>query len=228
MIEPMAIDPRHDDLRPGEVLVPVQHRRSDVASLAASSPTRIDIPEMVRTARLTLRPLLSIDRGPFLELVRTSWEHLSPWVPLAESGESDDAFFDRQVRLCAQGDADGSAWRRVGVLDDGGLVGMFNLNAISRGLSWEADAAWWLGVDHLGRGLASEGVSAMLRHALTPAPGGLGLFGVHCGIAPLNEASRRVAERCGFVHQPGKHSYLKVGGRWAYHEFFLCSEPPAT
>jgi len=210
------------------MLVPALDRRPDVASLAASRPTRIETPEMVRTERLTLRPLLSIDRGPFLTLVRSSWEHLAEWVPLHENGESDDAYFDRQLRLCTDGDAKGSAWRRVGVLDDGRLVGMFNLNAISRGLSWEADAAWWLGVDHLGRGLATEGVRGMLRHALTPAPGGLGLFGVHCGIAPANESSRRVAERCGFVHQDGRHSYLKVGGHWAYHDFFLCSEVPGT
>ena len=199
-------------------------RGRDVAGLAAHTPTKVDVPEMVRTARLTLRPLLSIDHEAFIAMVRVSEEHLRAWVPLHDEGESDDAYFRRQLRLCEEGDVNGSAWRRVGVLDDGQLVGMFNLNAITRGLSWEADAAWWLGVDHLGRGLATEGVRGMLRHALTPAPQGLGLFGVHCGIAPGNETSRRVAERCGFARQDGRHSYLKVGGHWAYHEFYFCAD----
>jgi len=224
----MAVDPRYPDLRPGEMLVPASAARRDVAALAASAPTRVDVPEMVRTERLTLRPLLSIDRGPFVALVRASAEHLAPWVPLQDEGETDAAYFDRQLKLCEDGDRTGTAWRRVGVTDDGAIVGMFNLNAITRGLSWEADAAWWLGVDHLGRGLATEGVRAMLRHALTPAPSGLGLFGVHCGIAPGNEASLRVAERCGFELQPGRHSYLKVGGRWAYHLFYLCPSLPES
>ncbi|MEM7754037.1 MAG: GNAT family protein [Planctomycetota bacterium] len=219
-------DPRVPDLRPGEMAVPVIDRRADVSALAAATPTRIDVPEMVRTERMVLRPLLSIDRGPFLDLVRTNAAHLSPWVPIRDGDETEDAYFDRQLALCADGDANGSAWRRVGVLDDGQIVGMFNLNAITRGLSWEADAAWWLGRAFTGRGLATEGVRTMLRHALEMAPAGLGLFAVHCGIAPENEVSRRLAERCGFVHQPGKHSYLKVGGRWAYHEFFLCSGLP--
>jgi ribosomal-protein-alanine N-acetyltransferase len=227
-IQPSGLDERVPDLRPGEVAVPARVNRPSVSSLAAPTPTRVLAPQLVRTTRMTLRPLLGIDREPFLALVNASREHLERWVPLHDENESDDAYFDRQLRLCTEGDLSGSAWRRIGVVDDGRIAGMFNLNAISRGLSWEADAAWWLGAAFTGLGLATEGVRAMLGHALTPAPDGLGLFGVHCGIAPGNAASERVAERCGFIHQPERHSYLKVGGSWVYHEFYQCSEVPET
>ncbi len=210
------------------MLVPARRGRAAVSGLLSRGPLRVPAPELVRTARLTLRPLLGIDREPFLETVRASREHLEPWVPLQKEQESDDAYFERQLALCADGDVKGSAWRRVGVLDDGRIAGVFNLNAITRGLCWEADAAWWVAADLAGQGLATEGVRAMLRYALAAPPRGLGLFSVHCGIAPGNEASRRVAEKCGFEHRPGMHSYLQVGDRWVHHEFYLCSGDPTA
>lgn len=176
---------------------------------------------VIRTDRLTLRPFTEADREAFIETVRTNLDHLSPWLPLHESGESDDDFFDRLLALCAEGDARGTARRRLAVLDDGSIAGCFHLNSISRGLDWDADAVWWITRSHSGRGLATEGLRAVVGAALEPMPAGLGLHGVHCGIEPANEASVRVAGRCGFEHRPGRRSYLKVGDRWVMHEFYL-------
>ncbi len=222
MAEPVHPDTRLAT-RPGEMLVPSRTGRTGVSGLLSRGPLRVPAPELVRTPRLTLRPLLGIDRAPFLETVERSREHLEPWVPLQQADESDDAYFDRQVELCAEGDLRGTAWRRVAVLDDGRIAGVFNLNAITRGLSWEADAAWWVASDFTGLGLATEGVRAMVRFALLAPPRGLGLFSVHCGVAPGNIPSQRVAEKCGFEHRAGMHSYLQVGDRWVHHEFYLCS-----
>lgn len=199
-----------------------------------TEPTRLDRPRVgrpievsaseppaVRTERLTLRRLLPSDREAFIDAVRASLDHLANWTPLHEPGESDDAFFDRQLAAMQRGDADGSAWRRVAFNAEGTLIGVFNLNAITRGLEWQADASWWIHAEHTRRGYASEGIGAMLRHAFEPLPAGLGLLAVHCGIDPANEASRRCAEACGFVHDPGQRSYLRMGDRWAIHEFYI-------
>jgi ribosomal-protein-alanine N-acetyltransferase len=178
-------------------------------------------PEDVRTRRLTLRPLLESDREAYIRLLRDSLDHLTPWVPLHNPGESDDAFFDRQLEHARQGDETGQAWRRVGVLSDGRLVGVFNLNAITRGLSWHADAVWWIGVGHTRQGLASEGISAMLRYALGAPPEGLGLHAVHAGIDPENIPSRRLVEKLGFTEDPSQRSHLLVGEDWRAHDFFV-------
>lgn len=137
------------------------------------------------------------------------------------AGEDDDAYFDRMRRLAEDGDRRGLAWRRVATLRDGTLVGCFHLNSITRGLCWEGDAAWWIGRDHAGLGLATEGLGAMLAFAFAPLPAGLGLHAIHCGIEAPNDASRRVAVKAGFIHRPGRHSYLRIGPRWAVHEFYL-------
>lgn len=175
----------------------------------------------VRTERMTLRLLKPSDRAPFIEAVRVSAADVAPWTPLHEEGADDDALFERQLAVAAQSDASKSAWRRVGVLSDGTIVGAFHLNAITRGLDWHADATWWVRSDFTRQGYASEGIRAMLAHAFSPMPEGLGLFAVHCGIDPRNEPSRRCAEACGFVHDPGQRSYLKLGTQWAVHEFYM-------
>ncbi len=176
-----------------------------------------------RVESLTLRPLLESDRAAFRAMLERSENAVSRWVPLRGDNESHDAFFDRQLRYTEEGDRAQSGCRRVGVLEDGTMAGVFCLNSISRGLSWEADAVWWVDSSLAGRGVATAGVRALLRHALDDLPAGLGLHGVHCGIEAGNDASVRVAEKCGFVHQPDKRSHLKVGDRWAMHEFYLAT-----
>jgi len=202
-------------------------------ALRPGSAVEVDARGRIRTERLLIRPLDEGDRNAFIALVRSNADRLAGRIPLHEQGETDDAFFDRQLDTTRRTDADRTAMRRVAVLSDGSeltgsLVGCFNLNSITRGLAWEADAAWWVDHARAGRGLATEGVRALLQHAFDPLPAGLGLHSVHCGIEHGNAASRRVAERCGFRHQPGRQSYLKIGTSWVMHEFHLATpETPA-
>jgi len=195
--------------------------RDALLTLRPPAPVRVVSPVESRTPRLTLRPLRPTDRQEYLRVVRASREHLAPWIPLNQAGESDDAFFDRQLAAAADGDRTGACWRRVGVLADGSIAGSFHLNAITRGLGWWADATWWVAAELTGRGLATEGVRAMLEYALRDPPVGLGLHAVHAGVDPENEPSRRLVEKLGFVHDPAQCSHLKVGEDWRRHEFYI-------
>jgi ribosomal-protein-alanine N-acetyltransferase len=172
---------------------------------------------------ISLRPIEAADREWFLAALGRTRADIARWLPLNRPGETDEAYFERQRLLCAEGDRSQKSFRRIGVLDGGTPAGFFALNSISRGLSWEADAIWWVDAAHQGRGVATAGVRALLRHAFGDLPGGLGLHGVHCGIEAGNDASVRVAEKCGFVHDPAKRSHLQVGDRWAMHEFYLAT-----
>lgn len=203
--------------------------RSSQRIAAASPAFPVEVPhnrghhDPLAEPVVTLRPLMESDRTAYLEIVSRNRESFEHSIPLHNDGESDDAFFDRQLRLCAEGDASGHGYRRLGVSEDGTILGMFCLNSISRGLAWEADAIWWIDSLRAGRGVATAGVRALLDHAFADLPGGLGLHGVHCGIEPGNTASVRVAQKCGFVHKPDRKSHLKVGERWVVHEFYLAS-----
>lgn len=192
-----------------------------IGALAPAYPVEVISPAEVRAARLTLRPLFESDRESYTRAVRESEARVGPYVPLRELGESDDVMFERQLRAAAEGDQNGSNWRRVGVLADGTIAGAFHLNAISRGLSWWADATWWIREGLTGRGLATEGITAMLEFALNDPPSGLGLHAVHAGVDPDNVASLRLVEKLGFVHDPEQCSHIRVGGEWKRHEFYV-------
>jgi ribosomal-protein-alanine N-acetyltransferase len=187
-------------------------------------------PGLVRTARMTLRPLRDSDRAEFLRVMRLSREHLERFSCLHREGETDDQLFERQLDMCRAGDQRGTAWRRVGVLDDGTIVGGFNLNAITRGLTFEADANWWVSADQARRGLGFEGAAAMLEHALADIPVGLGLHKIHAAIMPGNIAGKRLAAKLGLRPQLNARVSIRIGDRWEFHEVYARSvlDSPVT
>lgn len=199
---------------------PPSEPRAGLANLAPPRPVEVLPPETIRTARLVLRPLVASDRAEFVELVRETREHLARFSPLHMPDESDDEFFDRQLALTAEGETTGRSCRRIVVEHGGRIVGACNLNAIRRGLSWEADANWWLAGAVVGRGYATEALAALLTHAFTDLPAGLGLHRVLAGIQIDNAASLRLAERLGFTKAGPEKSYLHVGGKWDLHEMY--------
>ncbi|MBX3315439.1 MAG: GNAT family N-acetyltransferase [Phycisphaeraceae bacterium] len=198
---------------------PVTPRRL-LARIAPERAVEVVAPCGVTAGRMVLRALAESDRESFLATINGSRAHLEPWIPLNNPGESDDAFFERQLQLASTGDSQGTAWRRIGVLPSGEIVGGFNLNAIARGLQSSADMNWWIASGHTRQGLAREGIVSTLRHAFADLPAGLGLHTIHAGIAPENRASIRLALSLGFSHDRGVQSYLRVGERWELHDIY--------
>ena len=152
--------------------------------------------------------------------MRESSETLASFMPLHRAGESDDAMFARQMDIVKREQAAGLCHRCVGFLEDGRVAGGFNLNAITRGLELKADITWWVAAPLCGRGLATEGVAALLAHALEDLPRGLGLHQVQAWISRDNEASIRLAQRVGLRRQGDTQSYLQTGERWSVHEMY--------
>lgn len=167
---------------------------------------------------MLLRPLTAADEAAYLEAVLSSREELLAKMPMHKDGETDAQLFARQLAIVGNEQAAGQCFRCVGVLDDGRIAGAFNLNAISRGLEWQADITWWVATPLAGRGLATEGVAALIAHALADLPTGLGLHQVHAWITRDNPASVRVAEKVGLIKRPASESYLDTGSRWAVHD----------
>jgi [ribosomal protein S5]-alanine N-acetyltransferase len=187
-------------------------------------------PGPVLSKRMLLRPLADGDRGAFLEAARAGAEALARFLPLHLKDETDDAMFDRLLRLARAGVAGaGPEWlRMIAVLEDGRIAGGFNLNAISRGLEWKADINWWVRSDLTGKGYATEGVAALLAHAFADLPAGLGLHRVDAWITRDNPASRRVAEKAGLRRQGEETSYLLTDStRWVLHELYSARPAPA-
>lgn len=191
---------------------------------------RIDVPPpqgiALRTNRLLLRALRATDQGAFLAAAHASRAELNETLPLHLDGESDEVMFQRQLRLAAPaaGHLHISApyVRLVAIMPDGRVAGGFNINAITRGLEYKADVNWWVATPLTGAGLATEGLAALLRHAMADLPGGLGLQTVHAWITRGNAASIRVAQKAGFLRAGEEKSYVSTGGRWLLHDLYIC------
>lgn len=197
-----------------------QHQRPTGRVAVGLVPWRVEQLGLLRTPRLLLRPLRETDRSEYLRIVRENRRHMERCAGFARTGESDEALFERHLAATRDGDRAASAWRRVGVTDDGRIIGGFNLATISRGLVFEADATWWVIAPCCGVGFASEGVQAMLDYAFCEIPGGLGLHRVNAAIRADNDASRRLARRAGFTHRTGESLSVQHGGSWVAHELW--------
>lgn len=184
-------------------------------------PVTVGDPWTLRTPRLVLRPLAPSDRPEFMRVLRHSREHLARFFPLGSGRESDSDIFERHMRLTWFAGAVAPDWRRIAFTYDGRIAGGFNLNAIQRGLEFRAEANWWISRDMAGRGLATEGVEAMLRLAFRDiSRGGLGLHRVDALVCPENEPSLRMVNKLGFIRQRTEPVPLLIGGVERPHLLF--------
>lgn len=184
--------------------------------LAIAVPLRVDVPGIVRTQRLALRALTSADWPQFQRVVESSGQHLSP-SKLWRAGEGPRKAFERQLALTEQGERTGRAWRRAAFSSDGRLIGCFNINDISRGLSFSGELAWWVAAEALGMGYGREGVGATIDHALADLPRGLGLHTLRAHIRPDNRRSIKLAQDLGLVSN-GATVQIPTPDGWERHE----------
>jgi [ribosomal protein S5]-alanine N-acetyltransferase len=91
-------------------------------------------------------------------------------------------------------------WAVTGLDDDRLLanISIFKLDDVY--LPTGGEIGYWAHPDARGRGVVSEAVELVVKHAFTPVErGGLGRHRLQIGAAWSNTASRRVAERAGFT-----------------------------
>lgn len=195
-----------------------------------------DRPLTVRTARLAVRPLVRADREEWVRVTTLSAPLVGPWNP-TPSGDP-GARFDRAVPVGPDlanslpahslpefadsefrnaGLAERRDLRLAGFLEGGTIACLLSLTEIVRGPFQNAYAGWSVNADLAGQGFATEGVDAMLRIAFAEPPRGLGLHRVQANILPRNEASVRLARRCGFRLEGLGRAYLKIAGAWEDH-----------
>lgn len=200
-----------------------RHARASLAPAKAVSVPPLPEPDAfsLHTERMTLRPLTPGDQEAFLRTIALSREHLARFSPLHQPGESDEQLFARQLRLTRVGLEHGTALRLVGVAPDGRISGAFNLNSITRGLSFTGDCNWWVSAEFLGAGYGAEGVRALVDHALADLPSGLGLHAIHAWITRENQPSQHLARVVGFRPAGDERSYLRSGDAWTLHDLWI-------
>lgn len=150
------------------------------------------------------------DRAEFRDLIEASFDHLAPWGPeiRREDDPTHDQRFDRLLRTPA------GEKHHICRLDDGALVGAFNLNHIVRGVFQCAALGYWMGAPYLRRGYMADALEAGLRLAFEIES----LHRVEANIRPENTGSVALVRRAGFRREGFSPRFLKIAGTWCDHE----------
>jgi ribosomal-protein-alanine N-acetyltransferase len=172
------------------------------------------------TKHLLLRPPRAGDVTEIRRLLRTNHEHLRPWNPAPPPGEDPSSITEVSNTVLRQR----RDWKRgrgyVFMLAErehpGTFIGKIALSGIMHGAMYSAYLGYWMAGDVQGRGLATEGIRAVLDFAFGPA----GLHRVQAAIMPGNPRSLRVIEKLGFRREGYAERYLQIAGTWEDHLLF--------
>jgi RimJ/RimL family protein N-acetyltransferase len=153
-------------------------------------------PYRIETERLVIRPYDPRDAPILKATVERSREHLWPWMPWtpAEPEPLEDVV-QRLRSFRAQFDADENWIMGIWSRDESQLLGGTGLHP--RGGEGSLEIGYWVAVDAIGRGIATE-VAAVLARVCVEL---LGLDRVDLQIEPGNDRSANVARKLGFTHE---------------------------
>jgi ribosomal-protein-alanine N-acetyltransferase len=168
--------------------------------------------ELETGLRVVLRRPTLRDERDFIQLVEASRRLHRPWV----TPPSDSSSYRRYIGRSRREDFEGLLVCRI---EDGAIVGLYELGQISRGDFQSAYVGYYVHATYERRGYMTEGMELVLHHAFRT----LKLHRLEANIQPGNIRSVALVKRCGFRKEGFSPRYLKIGGRWRDHERWAIS-----
>jgi RimJ/RimL family protein N-acetyltransferase len=150
---------------------------------------------MIETDRLLLRRWIEQDREPFFRL--NSDARVMEFLPKCLSRLESDLLFDR-IKDHFQKHSFGLY--ALELRENHSFIGFLGLEIPSFAAHFTpcVEIGWRLSAAHWGRGLATEGARAVVRHAFE----WVNLVALVSFTVPVNIRSRRVMEKIGMTHNP--------------------------
>jgi ribosomal-protein-alanine N-acetyltransferase len=178
----------------------------------------MDWPIVLHEGELTLRPLRLRDRAAWLDVRARNRAWLTPWEatsPLVEEQKSLPTY----VEMVNFHKREGKAGRSISfaIWFHKELVGQITLGGISYGAFRGAHIGYWIDKQHANKGITTRAVREVTRFAMED----LRLHRVEIALRPENGASKRVAEKAGFVFEGLRPRYLHIDGGWRDHIVFV-------
>ncbi|MER0449226.1 GNAT family N-acetyltransferase [Streptomyces sp. Edi4] len=158
--------------------------------------------------RVGIRTLTREDAGEFTALAAASRALHAPWLFPPADLEAYATYADRLI------DDPSRHGFLVCERDSGRIAGFININNVVEGAFQCGAIGYGAFAPAAGRGLMSEGLALVLRHAFT----GLGLHRLEANIQPRNESSVNLVRRAGFRLEGYSPDFLFIDGAWRDHE----------
>ena len=142
-------------------------------------------------------------------------EYLQDSEPIRDDDYFTAADQQRRLERAAQDRAAGRSAMFL-IEADGRLVGRMNLGGIVRGAFQSAGVGYAVDQALTGRGIATTALRATIRYTFED----LDLHRLHAETQTTNAASKRVLDRCGFMHYGRAPEYARINGSWQTIDFY--------
>jgi ribosomal-protein-alanine N-acetyltransferase len=184
------------------------------------------IPELdeIRTSRLRLWSAGPDAAFRLLRYHEDNWAHLRRWSPPVPDDFLTLGYWERRlVGERAAAEAGRAARWAISWADDDlvRVIGTVGLSEIARGPVESATVGYGLAEREQGKGVMTEALTAVARHAFGP----LGLHQLFAGYLPTNEPSGKVLRRVGFQVVGYFRDHIYINGAWRDHIMTALIEP---
>jgi [ribosomal protein S5]-alanine N-acetyltransferase len=179
-------------------------------------------------SEIYLAPLRLRDRKKWLRVRAENREWLAPWeatLPFipgsdAESLHKELPSFFRLVQTLNRESRDVRSIS-FAIWSGNNLIGQISMGGIILGALRGAHIGYWIDRSHAGRGYTTQAVNLLTEYGFSV----LALHRIEINLRPENAASRRVAEKAGYVFEGERPRYLHIDGDWRDHISFVKENP---
>lgn len=179
-------------------------------------------------SEIYLAPLRLRDRKKWLRVRAENREWLAPWeatLPYIPGSDNESlrkelpSFF-RLVRTLNRESRDVRSIS-FAIWSGNNLIGQISMGGIILGALRGAHIGYWIDRSYAGRGYTTQAVNLLTEYGFSV----LALHRIEINLRPENAASRRVAEKAGYVFEGERPRYLHIDGDWRDHISFVKENP---
>ena len=182
-------------------------------------------PVVLHAPELRLQALRFRDRTQWNNVRSENREWLAPWeatIPTISEVEDPSrlpSFFE-MVRTLNSEAREGRSFS-FAIWHERNLIGQISLGGVIYGAMRGGHIGYWIDKNYANRGFTTQAVSALTEYSFSA----LHLHRIEINIRPENAASRRVAEKAGYIFEGERPRYLHIGGTWRDHVVFVKENP---
>jgi len=184
-------------------------------------------PVVLTTSDLRLQALRFRDKSAWNTVRAQNRDWLAPWEATIPSVPDEDAPDVRQLpsyfEMVRTLNSEARAGRSYSfaIWHQRNLVGQISLGGVILGAMRGAHIGYWIDKNYANRGFTTQAVLAIADYSFDA----LKLHRVEINLRPENSASRRVAEKSGFIFEGERPRYLHIDGSWRDHITFVKENP---
>jgi ribosomal-protein-alanine N-acetyltransferase len=182
-------------------------------------------PAVLSGDEISLRPLRFRDHGRWNAVRAENRAWLSPWeatIPLIyPDNEGDEraialpSYFEMVRNLNSEA-RNGRSFS-FAIWKGSNLIGQISLGGVIYGALRGGHIGYWIDRNYANKGYTSAAVLLLTDFAFNT----LKLHRIEINLRPENAASRRVAEKAGYVFESNRPKYLHIDGNWRDHICFV-------